>query len=88
MERIAVVGCIGAGKSTVARALGRTLGIELFHVDHYWWKLVERLPQAGPVPPPEPTTAEVRKWATAGGLPIKSRGRLAPHVWAAYRDAH
>lgn len=37
MERIAVVGCIGAGKSTVARALGRTLGIEVFHLDRYWW---------------------------------------------------
>lgn len=39
VERIAVVGCIGAGKSTVARALGRTLGIDVFHLDRYWWKL-------------------------------------------------
>ena len=38
MERIALVGCIGAGKSTVARALGRTLDIEVFHLDRYWWK--------------------------------------------------
>ena len=38
MERIAVVGCIGGGKSTVARALGRALGIEVFHLDRYWWK--------------------------------------------------
>ena len=51
-------------------------------------ELVERLPQAGPIPPPEPTTAEVRAWATAAGLPIKPRGRLAPEVWAAYRAAH
>ena len=36
VERIAVVGCIGAGKSTVARPLGRTLGIEVFHLDRYW----------------------------------------------------
>jgi adenylate kinase family enzyme len=27
-----------AGKSTVARALGRTLGIEVFNLDRYWWK--------------------------------------------------
>ena len=51
-------------------------------------ELAERLPQAGPVPPPEPTTAEVRAWAIAAALPIKSRGRLAPQVWAAYRAAH
>lgn len=51
-------------------------------------ELVERLPQAGPIPPPEPTTAEVRAWATAAGLPIKPRGKLAPEVWAAYRAAH
>jgi adenylate kinase family enzyme len=38
VERIAVVGCIGAGKSTVARELGRRLGIEVFHLDRYWWK--------------------------------------------------
>lgn len=38
MERIAVVGCIGAGKSTVARALGRRLGLEVFHLDRYWWR--------------------------------------------------
>lgn len=38
MERIAVVGCIGAGKSTLARVLGRELGIEVFHLDSYWWR--------------------------------------------------
>ena len=51
-------------------------------------ELVERLAPAGPVPAAEPTTAEVRAWATAAGLPIKSRGRLAPEIWAAYRAAH
>lgn len=38
VERIAVVGCIGAGKSTVARALGQTIGTEVFHLDRYWWQ--------------------------------------------------
>jgi hypothetical protein len=51
-------------------------------------ELVDRLPRAGPVPAAEPTTADVRAWASAAGLPIKSRGRLAPEVWAAYRAAH
>jgi adenylate kinase family enzyme len=35
---VAVVGCIGSGKSTVARALGKALGIEVFHLDGLWWQ--------------------------------------------------
>lgn len=37
VRRVAVVGCIGAGKSTTARALGKSLGIEVFHLDLLWW---------------------------------------------------
>lgn len=47
-----------------------------------------RLPTAGPLPPAEPTTAEVRAWAVASGLPVSDRGRLRPEVLAAYRSAH
>jgi len=39
VQRVAVVGCIGSGKSTVARALGNALGIEVFHLDGLWWQL-------------------------------------------------
>jgi adenylate kinase family enzyme len=38
MERIAVIGCGGAGKSTLARRLGDVLGIEVFHLDRLNWK--------------------------------------------------
>jgi adenylate kinase family enzyme len=38
VRRIAVIGCIGAGKSTVARALGTCLGIEVTHLDRLWWQ--------------------------------------------------
>jgi hypothetical protein len=44
------------------------------------------LPPAGPVPPPEPTTADVRAWARARGLAVPDRGRLRPEIWQAYRD--
>jgi Lsr2 protein len=37
---------------------------------------------------PEPTTAEVRAWARASGLPVPDRGRLRPEIWQAWRDAH
>ena len=38
--------------------------------------LVADLPPAGPVPSPEPTTAEVRAWARQHGLAVADHGRL------------
>lgn len=37
---------------------------------------------------PKPSTAEVRAWARANGIPVPDRGRLRPGVWQAWRDAH
>jgi ERCC4 domain len=37
---------------------------------------------------PEPSTAEVRAWARAVGLPVTDRGRLRPDIWQAWRDAN
>ena len=54
MERIAVIGCAGSGKTTLARDLGARLGIDVVHLDrlHYgpdWntpppaeWEAVQR----------------------------------------------
>ena len=38
MKRIAIVGSGGAGKSTLARQLGRILNIQVLHLDTYFWK--------------------------------------------------
>lgn len=38
MQRIAVIGCAGSGKSTFARRLGRVLGIEATHLDAWYWR--------------------------------------------------
>jgi len=38
VKRVAVVGCIGAGKSTLARSMGMALGIEVIHLDRLWWQ--------------------------------------------------
>ena len=46
------------------------------------------LRQAGPVPAPEPSIAEVRRWAIAAGLAVSDRGRLRPEIRAAYDRAH
>jgi ERCC4-type nuclease len=47
-----------------------------------------QLTEAGPLAAPEPTTAQVRAWAVAAGLPVADRGRLRPEVLDAYRRAH
>ena len=52
MNRIAIVGCSGGGKSTLARALGARLGLPIIHLDVIFWRpgwiegdLVETLDQ-------------------------------------------
>jgi adenylate kinase family enzyme len=38
VKRVAVVGCIGAGKSTVAARLGAVTGLPVVHLDLLWWQ--------------------------------------------------
>lgn len=38
MQRILVLGCAGAGKSTVARALGARYGLPVVHLDRHYWR--------------------------------------------------
>jgi adenylate kinase family enzyme len=38
MKRILVIGSGGAGKSTFARKLGGMLGLEVLHLDKFYWK--------------------------------------------------
>ena len=37
MERVMIIGCGGAGKSTLARALGEKTGLPVVHLDRIWW---------------------------------------------------
>lgn len=38
MKRILIIGCCGAGKSTLALTLGRKLQLPVFHLDRLWWR--------------------------------------------------
>ena len=37
MNRVMVIGCGGAGKSTLARKLGEKTGLSVVHLDQIWW---------------------------------------------------
>ena len=37
MERVLILGCGGAGKSTLARQLGAQTGLPVVHLDQGWW---------------------------------------------------
>jgi len=52
--RIAVVGCPGAGKSTLARKLAGITGHPLIHLDYHYW-------QPGWVPMPKPEFIALQK---------------------------
>lgn len=50
--------------------------------------LLDTIRAAQPLPPREPTTAEIRAWAVDVGLSVSDRGRLRPEIIAAYDHAH
>ena len=38
MERILIIGCGGAGKSTLSKQLGDAMNLPVYHLDKLWWK--------------------------------------------------
>ena len=38
MKRVTIIGCGGAGKSTLARKLGEKTGLPVVHLDQIWWE--------------------------------------------------
>jgi adenylate kinase family enzyme len=49
MERVAVIGCGGSGKTTLSRELGRILDLPVVHIDaHYWQEVSGRRVESTP----------------------------------------
>lgn len=59
MKRIAFVGSIGAGKTTLASTLGHKLGRDVLHLDDLWWEPgnYQRTPEAA-----KTRTMERERW--------------------------
>ncbi|MFZ9683488.1 MAG: DNA topology modulation protein, partial [Cephaloticoccus sp.] len=53
MQRIIIIGCGGAGKSTLARELGARLGLPVHHLDRLFWR-------SGWVPTPRDEWAQIQ----------------------------
>lgn len=60
MRRIAIIGCAGAGKSTLARDLGKRLDLPVTHLDRLFW-------QPGWQPTERTRWQEIQRELVAGG---------------------
>ncbi len=38
MKRVMIIGCCGAGKSTLSKRLGTATNLDIIHLDQYYWK--------------------------------------------------
>ena len=77
MERVLVVGCSAAGKSTVARELGKILDISVVHLDKLLWKPGCRLSDAHEEPEAVREVLDQPRWIMDGNYTVSLPMRLA-----------
>lgn len=86
MERIVIIGCGGAGKSTLARQLGEKLQLPVVHLDKLFWR-----PGWQQVPPEEfdallQTELAKEKWIMDGNFNRTIAQRIARCDTVIYLD--
>jgi adenylate kinase family enzyme len=75
MQRIAILGCSGGGKSTLARRLGAKLGLPVVHLDALYWQPGWTEPEEADFLARVSEAAAGERWVMDGGygasLPIR-----------------
>jgi hypothetical protein len=46
MRRVAVVGCGGSGKTTLANQLAARLALSVVHIDSHYWRTIDGIPSS------------------------------------------
>jgi adenylate kinase family enzyme len=77
MQRIAIVGCSGGGKSTLALALGARLGLPVVHLDTLFWKPGWRESSLEELRPKVEAWAARDRWIIEGNFTSASALRFA-----------
>ncbi len=77
MQRILIIGLNGSGKSTLANKLGKILGLDVFHLDKFYykpgWQAVEKEEWSSIVK----TLLEKERWIIDGTYPSSLDRRIA-----------
>jgi adenylate kinase family enzyme len=76
MQRIAIVGCSGGGKSTLARALGARLGLPVVHMDTLFWLPGWRESDRDDFRARVEAAAREDRWVMDGGFITHSQARF------------
>jgi adenylate kinase family enzyme len=75
MQRVAILGCSGGGKSTLARGLGAKLGLPVVHLDALFWQPGWTEPDMADFVARVTEAAARERWVMDGGysatLPIR-----------------
>jgi len=77
MQRVAIVGCSGGGKSTLARAMGHRLGLPVTHLDNLYWKPGWTHSQLEEFRPKVEAVAAEDRWIIEGNFTSASALRFA-----------
>ncbi|HEY2480698.1 MAG TPA: hypothetical protein VGI30_00700 [Caulobacteraceae bacterium] len=77
MQRVAIVGCSGGGKSTLARAMSDRLGLPVIHLDNLYWKPGWTESQLEEFRPKVEAVAAEPRWIIEGNFTSASALRFA-----------
>ncbi|MEM1216361.1 MAG: DNA topology modulation protein [Bacteroidota bacterium] len=66
MQKVMIIGCCGAGKSTLAKRLHEQTSLPLYHLDQYYWKPNWQEPTKAEWEPIVHQLAQKKRWIIDG----------------------